>query len=383
MSTAFIFAMGAFFILAGIGLPIAFSMFVAAIGYLFASGQDVGLIAEQSLNGLFGSFVLLAVPLFILATNFMNAGTVMDRLLNFSVALVGRFNGGLAQVNVITSLVFSGMSGSAIADVAGVGRIIIEMMRKDNRYPAGYAAALTAASAVIGPVIPPSIPVLYALVSGTSIGFLFLGGIVPGLLIGLFLMILNVQVARHRNFPTDEAVPLCKIPRITVKAFPALMMPVVLLTGIYGGATTPTEAAAVAAAYALILAAVFYRTISWKKLYAVIIESAHSTAIVGMIIASALVFNYLVASENIPRIVTDNLSHLDISPLLFFLIVNVIFLLLGTVFDATTLLLVVVPLFVPTMRVLEIDPVHFGVVYCHQHHDRTHHTALRGVVVCN
>ncbi len=357
------FAMGAFFILAGIGLPIVFSMFVIAIGYLFASGQDVGLIAEQSLNGLFGSFVLLAVPLFILAANFMNAGAVTDRLLNFSVALVGRFNGGLAQVNVITSLIFSGMSGSAIADAAGVGRIIIEMMRKDNRYPAGYAAALTAASAVIGPIIPPSIPmVLYALVSGTSIGFLFLAGIIPGLLIGLLLMILNVWMARRRNFSTDEVVPLREIPRITAKAFPALMMPVILLVGIYGGVTTPTEAAAVAAAYALILATVFYRTISWKQLYAVILESAHSTAIVGMIIVSALVFNYLVASENIPGIVADNLSHLDMPPLVFFLLVNVIFLLLGAVFDATTLLLVVVPLFVPTMRILEVDPIHFGVV---------------------
>lgn len=363
MSTAFILAIGGFFIMAGAGIPIAFSMFAVAIGYLFLTGQDVGLIAEQSLNGLFGSFVLLAVPLFILAANFMNAGTVTDRLLNFSIALVGRFKGGLAQVNVITSLIFSGMSGSAIADAAGIGRIIIEMMRKDNRYPAGYAAALTAASSVIGPVIPPSIPmVLYALVSGTSIGFLFLGGIIPGLLIGLLLMALNTWTARRRGFPTDEAVPLRELPRITVKAFPALMMPVILLAGIYGGATTPTEAAAVAAAYALILAAIFYRALSWKNLYSIILESARSTAVVGMIITSALVFNYLVASENIPGLVADSLSGIDISPLVFFLAVNVIFLLLGAVFDATTLLLVVVPLFVPTMRVLEVDPVHFGVV---------------------
>jgi len=363
MSTPFLIAIAGFFILAGAGLPIAFAMFSAAIAYLFISGQDVGLVAEQSLNGLFDSFVLLAVPLFILAANFMNAGTVSDRLLAFCVALVGRFRGGLAQVNVVASLIFSGMSGSAIADAAGIGRVIIDMMRKDNRYPAGYAAALTAASSVIGPIIPPSIPmVLYALISNTSIGFLFLGGILPGLLIGGILMVFNAWTARRRNFQTDEVVPLRDLPRVTLRAFPALMMPVILLAGIYGGATTPTEAAAVAAAYALILAAFFYRAMSWGQLRAILLDSARSTAIVGMIIAAALVFNYLVASENIPGIVADSLSSLDMHPLVFFLMVNVIFLALGCLFDATTLLLVVVPLFIPTVNALGIDTVHFGVV---------------------
>ncbi len=363
MSTPFLIAIAGFFILAGAGLPIAFAMFSAAIAYLFISGQDVGLVAEQSLNGMFDSFVLLAVPLFILAANFMNAGTVSDRLLAFCVALVGRFRGGLAQVNVVASLIFSGMSGSAIADAAGIGRVIIDMMRKDNRYPAGYAAALTAASSVIGPIIPPSIPmVLYALISNASIGYLFLGGIVPGLLIGGILMLFNAWTARRRNFQTDEVVPLRDLPRVTFRAFPALMMPVILLAGIYGGATTPTEAAAVAAAYALVLAAFFYRALSFGQLREILLDSARSTAIVGMIIAAALVFNYLVASENIPGIVADSLSSLDMHPLVFFFMVNVIFLALGCLFDATTLLLVVVPLFIPTVNALGIDTVHFGVV---------------------
>ncbi|UJQ94323.1 TRAP transporter large permease [Mariluticola halotolerans] len=363
MSTPFLIAIAGFFILAGAGLPIAFAMFSAAIAYLFISGQDVGLVAEQSLNGMFDSFVLLAVPLFILAANFMNAGTVSDRLLAFCVALVGRFRGGLAQVNVVASLIFSGMSGSAIADAAGIGRVIIDMMRKDNRYPAGYAAALTAASSVIGPIIPPSIPmVLYALISNASIGYLFLAGIVPGLLIGGILMLFNAWTARRRNFQTDEVVPLRDLPRVTLRAFPALLMPVILLAGIYGGATTPTEAAAVAAAYALVLAAFFYRALSFGQLREILLDSARSTAIVGMIIAAALVFNYLVASENIPGIVADSLSSLDMHPLVFFLMVNVIFLALGCLFDATTLLLVVVPLFIPTVNALGIDTVHFGVV---------------------
>ena len=167
--------------------PIRF--FWASIAYLAVAGQDIALAAEQILSGLYGSFILLAVPLFIAAANIMNAGTISDRLLNFCVACVGRFRGGMGHVNVVASLIFSGMSGSAVADAAGIGKIIIEMMTKGGRYPAGYAAAITAASATIGPVIPPSIPmVLYALVSDQSIGYMFLAGIVPGIFIGFVLM---------------------------------------------------------------------------------------------------------------------------------------------------------------------------------------------------
>ncbi len=363
MSAGFLFAIGALLLLAGIGVPVAFATFVGAIGYLFISNQDVGLVAEQALNGLFDSFVLLAVPLFIVAANFMNAGTVSDRLLQFALAVVGRFRGGLAQVNVVASLIFSGMSGSAIADAAGIGRIIIDMMRKEDRYPAGYAAALTAASSVIGPIIPPSIPmVLYALVSDTSVGYLFLGGIIPGLILGAVLMALNVWSAHRRGFPRDEAVPLRRLPRVTLTALPALMLPVILLAGIYGGATTPTEAASIAAAYALLLAVFVYRALSWGDFFNLVLDAARSTAIVGMIIASALVFNYLVASENIPNLVAAQLNTLNLSPVAFLIATNIVFLILGCLFDATTLLLIVVPIFLPTARMLGIDMVHFGVV---------------------
>ena len=185
MSNAFFLALFLLFGLAALGVPVAFATYVGAIAYLFATHQDPGLIVEQGLNGLFDSYLLLAVPLFVMAANFMNAGSVSDRLLTFCLALVGRFRGGLGHVNVIANIIFAGMSGSAVADAAGIGRVIIEMMRKGGRYPAGYAAALTAAASVIGPIIPPSIPmVLYALISDTSIGYLFLGGILPGLLIG-------------------------------------------------------------------------------------------------------------------------------------------------------------------------------------------------------
>jgi TRAP-type transport system large permease protein len=363
MSTAFFACLVVLFFLAALGTPIALSMIVAAIAYLAVNGQDLSLAAEQIIQGLYDSFILLAVPLFIVAANIMNAGTISDRLLNFCVAAVGRFRGGLGHVNIVASLIFSGMSGSAVADAAGIGKIIIEMMTRNGRYSPGYASAITAASATIGPIIPPSIPmVMYALVSDTSIGYLFLGGILPGLLMGLVLMIMNSYIARKRNFALEEPVPLKKMPKLTVNAFPALLMPVILLYGIYGGVTTPTEAAAVAAAYAFILAAVFYRALSWKSMYEIMSYSAKSSASVGLVIGGALIFNYIVASENVPGKVAGLLSAIEISPLFFLFAVNALLLVLGCLLDASTIILVIIPLFIPACRELGIDLVHFGVV---------------------
>lgn len=363
MTLAFALCLLALFFLAGIGTPVAYSMIVAAIVYLAAKGQDLGLAAEQIIQGLYHGFIILAVPLFIVAANIMNAGTISERLLSFCMAIVGRLRGGLGHVNIVANIIFAGMSGSAVADAAGLGKVIIEMMTRNGRYPRGYAAAITAAASTIGPIIPPSIPmVMYALISDASIGYLFLGGILPGLLMGVALMILNAWLAKKRNFAVEEAIPLRELPKVTLNAFPALLMPVILLYGIYGGATTPTEAAAVAAAYALILAAVFYRALSWKALYSILSESARSSAAIGLVIGGALIFNYIVASENIPAQMASTLQGLEISPLQFMLMVNVLLLLLGCLLDASTIILVIVPLFVPTCRALGIDLVHFGVV---------------------
>ena len=363
MSLEFLICLGTLFFLAGIGTPIAYAILVAAITYLFSAGQGIGIVGKVLMDGLYQSFILLAVPLFIVAANIMNAGTISDRLLNFCVALVGRFRGGLGHVNVVASLIFSGMSGSAVADAAGIGKIIIEMMTKSGHYTRGYAAAITAASATIGPIIPPSIPmVLYALVSNTSIGYLFLGGIIPGLLMGAVLMAMNSFLSHRRGFALEEPVPLSELPRRTANAFPALLMPAILLYGIYGGVTTPTEAAAVAAFYALMLAAFFYRALSFRALYGILVESARSSAAVGLVIGGALILNYVVASENIPSVVAESLVGLDVDPLAFLLGVNLLFLLLGCVLDATTIILVIIPLFLPTCRELGIDLVHFGVV---------------------
>ncbi len=363
MSVEFLLCLGTIFVVAGIGMPIAYAILLSSIVYMAAVGQDIGLAGKVLMDGLYNSFILLAVPLFIVAANIMNAGTISDRLLGFCVALVGRFRGGLGHVNVVASLIFSGMSGSAVADAAGIGRIIIDMMTKSGHYTRGYAAAITAASATIGPIIPPSIPmVLYALVSNTSIGYLFLGGIVPGLLMGAVLMGMNSWISHRRGFALEEPIPLSELPRLAVSAFPALLMPAILLYGIYGGVTTPTEAAAVAAFYALVLAAAFYRALSLRALGSILVESARSSAAVGLVIGGALILNYVVASENIPNILAARLVGLDVHPLVFLLGVNVLLLLLGCILDATTIILVIIPLFLPTCRELGIDLVHFGVV---------------------
>jgi len=349
--------------LALLGLPIGLSMISGSIVYLLVRGQDMGLVAERLLNSMFTGYVILAVPLFILAAEIMNMGTMTDRLLRFCNALVGRFRGGLAHVNIVQSIIFSGMSGSALADAAGSGRIIAEMMTKDGRYSRSFAAALTAAAAVIGPIIPPSIPmVLYALVSGSSIGYLFLAGIIPGLLMGLMLMVVVVFMSRRRGFPVEEPVPLREIPSLTIRSFPALMMPVVLLGGIYSGVVTPTEAAAVAAAYALLISAVLYRSVRLGTLYTGLVRGARSSIAIGMLIAGALVFNYVVTAENIPQTLRVFLADYNMSPLQFLLLVNAILLLLGALLEGTAILLIIVPVFIPTATALGIDPVHFWVV---------------------
>ena len=346
-----------------LGLPIGHAMIAGSIFYLLMAGQDLSIAAEQLLNGMYTNYVILAVPLFILAAELMNIGSMTERLLRFCNALVGRFRGGLAHVNVVQSLIFAGMSGSAIADAAGTGRMMQAMMTKDGKYPASFAAALTAATAVVGPIIPPSIPmVLYALVSDASIGFLFLAGVVPGLLMALAQMVIVALAAKRRNFPVEPPIPLRELPGITWRAFPALMMPVVLLGGIYGGATTPTEAAAVAAAYALAISVLLYRSVSLRSFYGSLAYSARTTAAIGMLIAGALVFNYVVTIENIPESLKVLLSGWNLSPLGFLILVNVILLVLGCLLEGTAILLIVVPVFIPTAKALGIDMVHFGIV---------------------
>jgi C4-dicarboxylate transporter DctM subunit len=362
-ASPFPLAVAAIVALSLLGLPIGHSMIAGSILYLWLAGLDMGTAAEQLLNGMYTSYLLLAIPLFILAAEFMNSGSIMDRLLRFCNALVGRYRGGLAQVNVVQSIIFASMSGSALADAASSGKLMQTLMTRDGRYPPAFAAALTAVSSVIGPVIPPSIPlVIYALISDTSIGYLFLGGVVPGLLIGGVQMALIAATARRRNFPVEAPVRLAELPRITREAFPALMMPVILLGLLYSGVTTPTEAAAAAAAYALLVSAFLYGSVGLRDVYQSLLASARVTISIGMLIAGALVFNYVVTIENIPKAVAAMLTGYQMSPLAFLLLANVLLLVLGCFLEGTTILLIIVPVMLPAAKALGVDPVHFGVV---------------------
>ena len=365
MNLASPFALSLFAIvgLSLVGLPVAYAMIGGSILWLFLAGQDLGTAAEQLLNGMMASQLLLAIPLFILAAEFMNAGAIMDRLLRFCNAIVGRYRGGLAQVNVLQSIVFASMSGSALADAAGSGKLMQTLMTRDGKYTPAYAAALTCVSSVLGPVIPPSIPlVLYALVSDTSIGYLFLAGVVPGVLLGVVQMALIAYTAKKRHFPVEEKVPLRELPGVAWRAMPALLMPVILLGCLYSGITTPTEAAAVAALYALLVSAFLYRSVGWKEVYRSLTTSARVTTSIGMLIAGALVFNFVITSENIPRTLSAFMKAHEMSPIAFLLFVNVLLLVLGCFLEGTTIILVILPVLLPTATAIGVDPVHFGVM---------------------
>lgn len=343
--------------------PIGFSMVASGIAYLAVKGQDMGLAAEQIANGLYNNYVLLAVPLFILAANLMNAGTISERIFDFCRILVGRMRGGLAQVDILVSVVFSGMSGSAIADAAGPGLVTIKQMLRKPEYSPGFAGAVVVSSATIGPIIPPSIPmVIYALVSGASVGALFLAGVVPGLLMAVVLMIAVHVIATRRKMPRDEPVPLRDYPRLIWRGALPLSLPIVLLTGIYTGAFTPTEAAAVAALHALLLAGVVYRALDWRTLYTVLLESTRASAVITIIIAGAFLMSYAFTSEGVPQALAQWVDAMDLTQLQFLLMVNAVFLVLGCFLDVSVMLLVFVPMLLPAARLLGIDLVHFGVV---------------------
>lgn len=344
-------------------VPIGFAMLASGIAYLVFKRQDLALVGEQVVNGMYNSYVLLAVPLFVLAANLMNAGTISERIFDFCRLLVGRMRGGLAQVDILVSVIFSGMSGSAIADAAGPGLVTIRQMLKKPQYTPGFAGAVVVASATIGPIIPPSIPmVIYALVSGASLGALFIGGVVPGILMAGVLMITVHIIATRRNMPRDEPLPRSEWPAAIVRGSLPLTLPVVLLAGIYTGVFTPTEAAAVAALHALLLASLVYRALGWRSLYTVFLDSTRSSAVITVIIAGAFVLNYAFASEGVAQALAGWVTARELSPVAFLLLVNVVFLVLGCFLDTAVMLLVFVPMFLPTAKALGVDLVHFGVV---------------------
>jgi len=353
-----------FLLIFGLGYPVAFGMFISSVLYLIISGIDLSTVMDTMVIAYEDQFVLLAVPLFIFSAKVMNAARLTDRLFDFAKVLVGPLRGGLGHVNIVSSIIFAGMSGSEIADVAGLGTVEIKAM-KDAGYDGPFACAVTCASATIGPIIPPSIPmVIYSMLSGASVGYLFLGGVIPGFILAAVLMVLVYILSAIRKYPVEKWPSSGQFARIVVRSVPILMAPVILLGGIYGGVFTPTEAAGVIGVYVLVLSVLVYRTLGLRALYKVFIETVVSSGFVSFIVACAFIFGYVVAREEIPRIITVAFIDLGLmkSQLTVLISLNVLFLILGCFIDVSAILLIIVPLVLPLVREAGVDLVHFGVV---------------------
>jgi tripartite ATP-independent transporter DctM subunit len=346
-------------------IPIAAGMLMSSIFYFSLAHSpiaDISMVATQFLTSLNSSFVLIAVPLFVFMAEIMNSGKVTDMIFDFAAIVVGKRKGGLGHVNVVASIIFSGMTGSALADASGLGMMEIKAMKKHG-YDDGFSCAITAASATIGPVFPPSIPMIfYSMLSGASVGALFMGGMVPGILVGLALMAYIAYIANKRDYPRGKTVVLKDLLLITIKAAPALFSVVVLLGGIYSGIVTPTEAGALASLYAIIISVFVYRAMGWNDFLHVVLSTVKTTGVLSLLVGSAYVFSYIVAIEHIPDTVATFLLGVTSNKYLLLLLINIIFLVLGMFVDTMCIILVFIPIVLPLVLELGIDPVHFGVV---------------------
>jgi len=343
------------------GIPVATSLLIVGIGGIVIAGVPLSILGQRIAFGI-DSFTLIAIPMFLLMGNLMNASGVTQRIFDFSVAMVGHWRAGLAQVNIIGSLIFSGMSGSALADAAGLGTVEIRAMTLKGYSPA-FAAAITAASATIGPVIPPStVAVLYAFIADVSIGRMFLAGVIPGLMMTFVLMAIVHYRGKKLDLPTFPKASWPERRIATWKALPALVVPVGLIGGMRTGIFTATEVAAVGALYALLLAAVYWKTTDRKEMLGAFRETALSTGGIMVIVASANVFAWILARERIPQDVAQSVIAMGLSPIVLLLLLNVVILLLGMILDASAILILVTPVIVPALAAVGIDPVHFGMV---------------------
>lgn len=343
-------------------MPIALGMLASAACYLLVKGGDLSLVVNQVMNTYYTNYVIIAVPLFIFTANVMNSGKVTDMIFKFSGGLCGRMRGSLGQVNILASLIFSGMTGSAIADAAGLGKIEIAAMKEDG-YDAEFACAITAASATIGPIFPPSIPlVIYAMLSSTSVGALFMGGMIPAVLLVAFLMIYVAIIAKKRNYPRGEKIVWKTFLLFTFKAIPALLTPVILLAGIYTGVMTPTEAGAIAGLYAIIISVFAYKAMGFKDLVEVVKVSIKDIGATSIMIGAATVISYIVAREQLAANIGNWILGITASKYSFLFLVNIVILILGMFMDTSTIQLVFVPIMIPVARALGIDMIHFGLV---------------------
>jgi len=344
------------------GMPVGFSLIFVGLAFLvLTESTGINFAAQQMIGGL-DNFTLLAVPFFVLTGHLMNSAGITERIFNFAKAMVGHITGSLGHVNILASLMFSGMSGSALADAGGLGQLEIKSMR-DAKYDDDFAGGLTAASCIIGPLVPPSIPlVIYGVVSNTSIGALFLAGAIPGLLCCIALCIMTYFIAKKRGYMT--------LPRASSKerliafrdAFLSLLTPFIIIGGIFSGKFTPTEAAIISSLYAIFLGTVVYKSLTMDKFIKLVQETVTTTSVVALMVMGVTVFGWIVAREQLPQQLAEFFLSISDNPLILLLLINLLLLFLGTFIESLALLLLLVPFLVPVATAVGIDPVHFGVM---------------------
>lgn len=349
------------FLLLFLRVPVAIALLLPSVAYLILYDIPILLVAQNMSRTLF-SFTLLTVPLFILVGSLMNNSGQTDRIFDFAKTVVGHYTGGLAQVNIFASLIFSGISGSALADIGGIGKVLIETMT-NNGYTKGYSAAITGASSTVGPIFPPSIPlIIYGILAEVSVLDLLLAGILPGILCVVALMSLTMVLARVKEMPSDQRAPRRQVVTTLWRGFPALLAPVVLVGGMLGGFFGPAEVAAVAAAYVVFIETVVYRNFEFGYIWKSAKETVQTTVIVFFILMATSVFAWVVAFENVPAMVSGLILSITADVLLILILMNVVLLILGLVLEPLAALVMTIPVFVPPLTALGVDPVHLGVI---------------------
>lgn len=347
-----------------LGTPVAISLGLSGLAAFFleqGTRMNVPVIVQRMMYGI-NNFLLLAIPLFILAARLMNTSGVTTRLFNFATTMVGFMPGGLGHANCVASLIFAGMSGAAVADAAGLGQVELKAMDEAG-YDKEFSVAITAASSTIGPIFPPSIPmVIFGLVAGVSVGRLFLGGVLPGVVMAVSLMVMVWMYAKKRNYPRAPFPTLRIVWKASVQAFLPLMTPVILLGGIWTGWFTPTEAAAVAVAYALILGTAVYRDLKWNDLVEAFIGTAKDTAAIGFIVTAASFYGWLLMRTGAPAAMAEGMLNFSRDPLTLLLIINLFLLVVGCFFETIVAILILGPILMQVVTQVGIDPVHFGII---------------------
>lgn len=349
-----------FLVLIFLGIPVAFSLGVSSLIYLVAVDIPLSIIPQKMFAGL-NSFVLLCIPGFILAGNLMNAGGITDRIINFANNVFGHIRGGLGLANVGASMGFGGISGTALADTASIGAILIPAMKKEG-YDSGFSVAVTASSSTVGPIIPPSLPmIIVGTLASLSIGDLFVGGIIPGIMIGVGLMIPTYIISVKRKYPKGERKSMKEIWKSFLGAFWALLMTVIILYGILGGIFTPTEASIVAVIYALVIGIFVYKELPIKKIPEIMLSTISSTASIMLLVGFANLFGWILIAEQIPQMVADVILGISTNSVVVILLILLLLLFVGTFMETIAALVILFPVLLPIATTIGMDPIHFGV----------------------